>query len=404
VKPAPASVAPVAAADRVPILMFVPHYPYPVVGGLERQAHELAKALRRFGEEVTVLAARFGPSQLVHETVEGVPVWRVYRSPPSRLGLVWAGFQLALGLWRLRTRHRVLHVHQYSWVGLFCIWWGAQLGYRVVAKLANVGDYGVPGLARGRLGPVRLHMLKSAHCIVAMSAESCLELESVGFARTRTLRVTNGIVTSEPSSGADADRGSASARLRVVFVGRLSEEKCVHHLLEAWAVVTHSKAIDASLELWGEGPLRAELQALADRLGISERVAFRGHVPEVRSKLREVDIFVLASRVEGNSNAILEAMDAGLPIVATRVGGTPMQVGAAGSAWLVEPGDVIALADRLARLLADDSQREMLGRAMRRRIEEHFSLEHVARIYRQAYSKLGSQDGPDLTSVGGLPR
>lgn len=385
--------------------MFVPHYPYPVAGGLERQAHELAKTLRRQGEAVTVLAARFEPSQPAVETVEGVTVWRVYRSPPPRLRLFWAGLQVARGLWRLRTRHRVLHVHQYSWVGLFCIWWGAQLGYRVVAKLANVGDYGVPGLARGRMGAVRLHMLKSAHCIVAMSAESCRELEAVGFSRARTLCVTNGIVTSPPLHGMAATfNGGANPLLRVVFVGRLSEEKCVHHLLEAWAMATQSKAYRATLELWGEGPLRPALQALANQLGVSDSVAFCGHVSEVRSKLREVDLFVLASRVEGNSNAILEAMDAGLPIVATKVGGTPMQLGAVGSAWLVEPGDVEGFADRVSRLLADGHLRAELGMAMRSRIDEHFSLEHVAHIYRQAYSRLARQDRLDLTDLGGLPR
>ena len=383
--------------------MFVPHYPYPVVGGLERQAHELAKMLCQQGVEVTGLAARFEACHPGIETVDGVPVLRAYRSPIRRLQLPWAAFQLACALWQLRKRYRVLHVHQNSWVGLFCTWWGTQLGYKVVAKLPNVGDYGVPGVASGLFGPLKLRMLKSAHCIVAMSAESCRELEAVGYPRTQTLRVTNGIVASNVPTAKPAHQGGAKPHLRVVFVGRLSEEKCVHHLLEAWALAMQSQSLPAILELWGEGPLQTDLQALADRLGVTQSVAFRGHVADVRPKLQEMDLFVLASRVEGNSNAILEAMDAGLPIVATRVGGTPMQLGTAGACWLVEPGDVQGLADRLIRLLADSQLRLELGDTMRRRIDDYFSMERVARVYQHAYSRLDKQGPLDLTDIGGLP-
>ena len=400
---AAATTAAAALTATPSVLMFVPHYPYPVVGGLERQAHELAKALRYQGVRVLVLAARFNPAHHKMDSVEGVPVRRVYCSPPRRLQLPWATLQIARALWQLRKQYSVLHVHQNSWAGLFCTWFGVKLGYKVMAKLPNVGDYGIPGVSKGRVGLIRLRMLKSAHCIVALSAESCHELEAVGYPRAQTLQVANGIEASRASTGTPVHQCGAKPRVRVVYVGRFSEEKCVHHLLEAWALAMRALTHFATLELWSNGPLQAELQALAAKLGITESVAFRGHVADVRLKLPEMDLFVLASRVEGNSNAILEAMDAGLPIVATWVGGTPMPLGALGAEWLVAPGDIEGMADRIVRLLEDRDLRLALGDAMRHRIEQHFSMECVAQVYRHTYKRLIGEDPINLTDLGGWP-
>jgi len=98
-----------------------------------------------------------------------------------------------------------------------------------------------------------------------------------------------------------------------------------------------------------------------------------------------MDVFVLTSTIEGNSNAVLEAMAAGLPIVSTSVGGTPMQVGAAGREWLIAPGDRQGLAQKLIRLVEDPEVRRDLGAAMRTRIRDHFEISHVARNYAKAY-------------------
>ena len=104
-----------------------------------------------------------------------------------------------------------------------------------------------------------------------------------------------------------------------------------------------------------------------------------------RAELVKADLFVLPSYAEGNSNAILEAMRAGLPIVATRVGGAAIQVGSEGERFLVPPGDRQALADRLHELIEDEALRRRLGAAMRARIEGVFAIDRVAAIYEQAY-------------------
>jgi glycosyltransferase involved in cell wall biosynthesis len=142
---------------------------------------------------------------------------------------------------------------------------------------------------------------------------------------------------------------------------------------------------------------------LSQQLGVSPSVNFMGHVEDVRKRLQAVDIFVLPSRVEGNSNAVLEAMDAGLPIVATPVGGTPMQVGAEGASLLFGVGDVDALVERLLMLIHDSRLRRHYGYAMRQRSTEYFDIDKVAGSYNNAYSMLAECTQVDLSSCSKLP-
>src|SRR5690606_8036606 len=128
------------------------------------------------------------------------------------------------------------------------------------------------------------------------------------------------------------------------------------------------------------------------------RVMLRGHVDGVREKMKNADVFVLPSLNEGNSNALLEAMAAGLPIVSTRVGGTPLLVGNEAAPWLCEPGDIDALADRLTRLIEDESTRKALGVAMRSRVEQYFDIGKVASSYTCAYRCLLQSRRDDLSA------
>ncbi len=114
-----------------------------------------------------------------------------------------------------------------------------------------------------------------------------------------------------------------------------------------------------------------------------------------------MDVFVLPSHFEGNSNAVLEAMAAGLPVVATDVGGTAMQVGEPGRDFLLTPGDRAGLARALGRLIDDAALRRQVGSAMRRRIDDHFDIAAVARVYAAAYGLIGEGRRDQVSTVAG---
>jgi len=135
----------------------------------------------------------------------------------------------------------------------------------------------------------------------------------------------------------------------------------------------------------GDGALRAELEAEAQRLGIEERVVFAGAVEDVRPWLAAFDLFVLPSRSEGLPGALMEAMALGCPVIVSAVGGVPEVVGDAGV--LVEPGEVDGFATQIGRLLADREAAVALAEAGKVQVQE-FSLASMAAKTAALYEEL----------------
>lgn len=366
--------------------MVVPQYPYPVVGGLERQAHELAKALRELGLNVLALSGCVQPEQPSYEIVEGITVFRISWSRKKYVRFLRTPFDLCRILRAQRESYDVIHLHQHSWFGLFTILVAMWLRIPIMTKLPNVGTKGLPGMAAQRFGGLKVRILLCADALVAMSQESLAELQQAHFPQGRVLTTPNGIRLDQDLARPTTNALAFNTQpCRVVFVGRLIEAKGLDILLAAWSKVVHTEKVHAILELWGSGQKETMLRQQCDELHLTDSVVFRGHVDDVRSRLREMDVFVLPSHAEGNSNAVLEAMAAGLPVVSTYVGGTSMQVGHEGEKFLCKPGDVDSLATNMLKLIQDPDLRVKVGSAMRRRVERHFDISRVAQTYASAY-------------------
>jgi glycosyltransferase involved in cell wall biosynthesis len=171
-------------------------------------------------------------------------------------------------------------------------------------------------------------------------------------------------------SGDGSVLAARSSRI-MLSVGRLHRQKGHDLLLRAFA------ALPPALGAWrlvvaGEGEERGALAALAESLGVAGRVRFAGFVADPRVLYREAALFVLASRYEGMSNALLEAMSQGLPAVVADTCPGSLELVADGVSGLVVPGgDPAALRDALARLARDEALRAALGRAARERSRTH---------------------------------
>jgi glycosyltransferase involved in cell wall biosynthesis len=183
----------------------------------------------------------------------------------------------------------------------------------------------------------------------------------------RTDRTT--VIENAVDVGAAPRAALAGKPPRVMSVGRLKEPKDFFTFARALALLEPGTFVASVV---GEGPDRPELEREIARLGVAlELVGERDDVPAL---LAASDVFVLSSKSEGMPIAILEAMAAGLPIVATRVGGVPELVVEGGTGLLVPPGDVEALAAGLRQLLGDSDLRRRLGAAGRTRAEQCFDL------------------------------
>jgi glycosyltransferase involved in cell wall biosynthesis len=144
----------------------------------------------------------------------------------------------------------------------------------------------------------------------------------------------------------------------------------------------------ARLRIIGDGPERSGLEALAGELRISGSVEFLGFRKDVGALLAESDVFLMSSHYEGISIAVLEAMCAGLPVLATRVGGIPEMVEDGRTGVLVPDGDVEAMAQAMGKLLDSSHDRQRLGAAGKEFLQREFSIDMTAERYFRLYQGL----------------
>jgi glycosyltransferase involved in cell wall biosynthesis len=168
---------------------------------------------------------------------------------------------------------------------------------------------------------------------------------------------------------------------RLLFVGRLAAVKGLPVLLETLASLRADRP-DVVLTIAGDGPDRARLEGQARELGIASNVRFLGYQSQAQVRellMRETDVFAMASFAEGVPVVLMEAMAAGVPVVATRIAGVPELVEDGISGFLVPPGNCEALAERISALLDDPALRQRFGRAGRAEVEAEFNAATEAR-------------------------
>jgi glycosyltransferase involved in cell wall biosynthesis len=243
---------------------------------------------------------------------------------------------------------------------------------------------------------------KLADAVVAPSRVTADELESDYGCRVATV-IANGIAPLDLPPRPPAEPG-----VEVLYAGRLRTRKAVAVLIEAFARV-HSRVPATRLRLAGDGEQRPALEEQVRRLELADAVRFEGAVPHDRMAelYAAADLFCLPSLYEGFPLAILEAMAAGLPVVATRVAGTPEAIEDGVHGRLVEAEDVAGLAAALLDLIEDEEGRRRMGRQARRRVDEEFSIERIGAAYRALWEELaGPPVGSTSTSASqtGAPR
>lgn len=230
-----------------------------------------------------------------------------------------------------------------------------------------------PGTSRAELAWLRHGVLRMeaalSHlgAVVVPSHALAGFLVANGFPARRLTVIPNGtqVIRSEPAPAHDPIvLGTAAI---------LEQRKGIDVLIDACAQVE----APLRLEIFGSGSLRAELEQQAIKAGLDYH--FHGHVTNIRDRLLDMDIFVLAARAENLPIALLEAMACAVPVITTRVGGVPELVIDNETGILVDPDDCAGLAQAIARLISDEPERQRLACRGAERIASHFSAGEVAR-------------------------
>jgi len=198
----------------------------------------------------------------------------------------------------------------------------------------------------------------------------------------------------------------APRRCIVGAAGRLSPEKGFDVFVQAAERIA---ARDRSLGFvhFGGGPLREELARRVEAAGLCDQFVFAGHRPDLDQFLPFLDLMVLPSFTEGLPNVVLEAFAAGVPVVATAVGGTPEVVEDGLNGYLIPPGDADALAGRILDALESEDRRQAMGRHGSERVRRHFTFAAQARAYEELFAQLlpgRNADAGDDLEPGPAPR
>ncbi len=359
-------------------------------GGTENQAIALARALHEQGFAVEVACLRrLGP--FVKEISDsGIPLSE-YHIPGFYS--VSALVQKARFL-RHMVRHRIDVMHSYSFYGNVFGILPAKLAATpvVIASIRDRGAYLTPMQKR-----VQRFVCRFADCVL-VNAEAVKEwLISEGYSPSKIIVIPNGVELNRFDALPEPARIRSELGIRddvplVMVVSRLTRQKGLEQFLAAAKILTpqfpHARFVVVGYANSAEQEYERALKALAGRLALSDRVIFTGLRQDVPALLAAATVSVMPSLNEALSNVLLESMAAGVPIVATRVGGTPEAIVDGLTGLLVEPGNASALAESIARLLKDPALARRLGRAARRHIEDSYSVEKMVRATEQLYLDL----------------
>lgn len=349
-------------------------------GGAERALVRLATGLDRGRWEPTVFCLSSGGALVDELRAAKVPVVCLGARRWNHVAVLW---RLVRELRRFRPL--ILQTFLYH----------ANLAGRIAARVARVRTV-VSGIrvaekrSRARLWLDRWTNRLVRQNVCVSRAVAAFSVEQSGLAAEKIVVIPNGVDVPRFAGAAPADLSvfGIPARSRVLLsIGRLDPQKGLGDLIAAAAPVIH-KFADVHFLLVGEGPERSHLEELIREQGLAERVHLAGWRADIPELLAAGTSLVLASHWEGLPNVILEAMAAGLPVVATRVEGTAELVIDGQTGFLVSSRSPVELAEAIEKVLLGPAAARGMGHAGQQRAKSEFSWEKMVAEYERLYESL----------------
>jgi len=390
---------PTSPPDLVRLLTFVTSF---FVGGTERQVANLSRAidLTRFDLRFACLVRR---GEFLARTVRPDSAVDEYRVRNLY------GIRSIEERWRLfrSLQAKDVHIiHTYNfYANAFAIPAARLAGTPVViASIRDQGDH----ITRNQ-NRVQKVVCEMAHCVVTNAEAVRRQLVAEGYSPWKLQVIHNGVAI--PDNPQPETRGRVRQELGlppgaplVAAICRLAPCKGVQFFLAAAANLA-SRWPDVRFLIVGDGPSRGELERTAARLGLTGRLLFTGSRSDIPEVLAELRVCVLPSLFEGLPNILLESMAMRIPVVATRVGGTPEAVEDGVTGILVPPRDPGSLARAVEHLLEDPEAGRRMGEAGRERVIARFSIERMVRATESLYIQLlqqrrGRVSAPLLRAAG----
>lgn len=419
--------------DRIRVC-FVSFMFSPLVGGAEVRAEKQARQLQALGHDVIVVTLRHNKQWKRAEVLDGLPVIRVggiYKRNgwlrSGRLGYLPIFITMCLMLWRLRHSYDVLHALQLSTPAALIgqllhkpvilsvqttgpsetqyaqLQRGARLMTDTLTEtsfmsvdfkdwVASAGD--ISHFRQLAFGSIMLRFLRKSNAFYQiLSTGSYSYLTSHGFRASQIVHISGSVDTEKFQPAPERRPDPAQPKRDILCVARLEYSKGVDVLLHAWGRMMREPAswrasLNPRLRVIGGGSYRAQMERIVAELGVQDSVEFLGLRKDVVDLLQQSWGFVIPSRWEGMSNALLEGMACGLPCVATRVSGNEDVIIDGVNGLLVEPEQPAEMAQALRRIIGDTDLAQRLGEQARTTVVRDYQLSAVIGQCLELYRRL----------------
>ncbi|HZY62561.1 MAG TPA: glycosyltransferase family 4 protein [Edaphobacter sp.] len=366
--------------NRPHVLLVVDEFPRSLGGG-ERVALKIASLLPDYGYRVSILTFSIDPKSLAFD-LSSCPIYQL----PLKSAYNLDAFAAAIELRRFLRNQKIDIVQTFFessdlWAGLVA---RATAGVKLIWSRRDMG------ILRGRKHHLAYRLLsRLPHAVFAVSEQVrqyCIEKDGIPPTRIQTiyngLDLANWEFVSKPHH--------EPRKFLITTTGNIRHIKG-HDIFIKAAAIVRQRFPGASFSIAGrilDHAYFAELQALIHDLGLTDHFHFMGELMHLGEHLNTADVFVLPSRSEGFSSAIVEAMAATLPVVATDVGGNPEAVKDGVNGYVVPPEDFEALAQAIIRLLEDPAKAKKMGEAGKLIVSEKFTTEMMMTQTVGTYKKL----------------
>jgi glycosyltransferase involved in cell wall biosynthesis len=378
-------------------IMMLTDYYYPHEGGgVEKVVLEVSERLRKLGSDIIILTLNTKKT-FKFENHEGIKVYRVNCIDLTEK----IGIQLSVSLEAIFEIARVckeenpdiLHANNRFFFTTLCAAILKGLLKRPLVMTAHLGpmafgkgwqDFVIRAYER----TISSWIFRRSECIIAVSGAVKQHVVNLGVEPDKVKIIPNGVDLRNyvPLQKRLHCHDQRVAK-KVVSVGRLIQNKGIHYLIDAAPEVLQ-RFPSTEFIIVGDGPMRTELETRAKERGVLQAFRFYGFVPEVSNVLNTCDIFVRPSLTEGMPLAVLEAMACGLPVIATRVAGTPEIVIDHETGILVDSGDASNLAEALIELLGNTELAMRFGVNARKLVEKSHSWQKTARMTLNVYKEI----------------
>jgi len=362
---------------KLKIGMIIPSF-RPIVGGAERQLEGLLKSLKPYDAKITVFT-RMASKSLKYEQSPNYELYRLNSFIPK----IGFGISLFFNLIRFHKKFDLIHCHSLSGQSsVVSILIGAILRKPVILKVTRSGnDAQIANLKKSFFGRFLLYLFKiGSSKFIAITQDVKNELIDLEVKKENIVEIPNGVSIFQQKKIKDLES------ISIITIGRLINRKRIDMLIDL--IPELNKDFNITLNIAGSGPNENKLRNQVQNLNISKNVNFLGQIEkrEIEYHLNKADMFVLPSESEGMSNALLEAMSAGLPSVVADIPANKSLIldGKTGKTF----HDSSSLRNAIFDLCDNFKLRTSIGNSAQKLIKEKYSFNKIANDYYNLYMEL----------------